>query len=167
MTAEPASGPQIVTSMRTHPKVLVVPAFWGLVVIVAFAAALKYVPAGWAGGHARLALTGVAVLALLIWCVLPILRWMTSTFTVTTRELQTRRGLLYRRSRDLPISSISEVTCEQGILDRIFRCGTLIVAEPATVDGVRFPDIPHVKHVRETIAQLRAGDARPDTSFLP
>lgn len=163
---------------RTHPKILFQPLALGALIIVAQVAAVIWVrfDTGVAGidDWGQFVLQGALVVLLIGVSVIPFLRWRFSTFTVTTRAVTERWGVLYRRSRELPLNRIVSVTTDQGILDRIFRCGTLIFHDasvgqalsgpvnPLTARhggenniGVRFYDIPNIQQVRALIEQAR------------
>src|ERR1019366_2900753 len=86
--------------------------------------------------------------------VIPFLRWMTSTYTVTNRRLITRHGIVTRTGRDIPLFRINDVAYEMGLLDRLLGCGTLIVSDATERGGVVLPDIPHVQQVQLLISNL-------------
>ena len=65
------------------------------------------------------------------WCLVPLLRWRTTTYTITNRRLITRSGILSKQGKDLPLNRINEVGTEQSLTDRLFRCGSLNVQTAA------------------------------------
>ena len=96
----------------------------------------------------------VAVLVVIVWVVIPFLRWMTSTYTVTNRRLITRHGILTRTGRDIPLFRINDVAYEKGLLDRLLGCGTLIISDATERAGVVLPNIPNVERVHLQISEL-------------
>jgi uncharacterized membrane protein YdbT with pleckstrin-like domain len=76
----------------------------------------------------------------------PFLSWLTTHFVVTDRRVMFRGGLLSRSGIDIPLARIVHVEFSHGIVDRILRCGTLII-ESAAQDPWEFYDIPHVEQV--------------------
>lgn len=145
--------------LRTHPKVLVPPILILVVLIVVASAITVKAPEDVYGINVAIVCWSIAGVISLITVLPSIITWRFTTFTVTSRAVRTRSGLVARKSRDLPINRISEVSTEQGILDRAFGCGTLIIADPATVDGVRFDDIPDVEHIKQLLDDLISGNA--------
>jgi uncharacterized membrane protein YdbT with pleckstrin-like domain len=97
----------------------------------------------------------VIVAVLLIWFVLrPFLEWLTASYTITDRRLITRSGILARKGHDIPLSRISDVAYELGIVDRMLGCGTLIISDASTHGRVLLHDIPRVEETQRQLNQL-------------
>jgi uncharacterized membrane protein YdbT with pleckstrin-like domain len=146
----------VVATMRTHVKALLLPAVWLIVV----AAVAGYV-SSFTSGNARplqLALVWGVVLVVLARLVgKPFLRWLTTTYTLTSRRLITREGILNRRGHDIPLLRISDVAYEHGLVDRVLGCGTLLVSDASERGTVRLHDIPHVEQVHLQLSDLLYG----------
>ena len=56
----------------------------------------------------------LAVGVLVVWSVKPFLEWLTATYTITTKRLITREGLIARRGHDIPLLRISDVAYDRG-----------------------------------------------------
>lgn len=143
-------GENVVVSTRTHPKVLLLPLL-GLVVCLAVAVFVQV-----ATGSRILHLV-VWVLALIgaIWVfVRPLLGWLGATYTVTNRRLITRSGVVTRRGHDIPLTRISDVAYEFGLVDRMLGCGTLRISDASTDGEVTLRDIPHVEEVQRELNAL-------------
>jgi membrane protein YdbS with pleckstrin-like domain len=141
----------VVLSVRSHGKVLVGPVAVLVLVMAAVITAATLRPAN---TIVSLAVAVVAVLVVIVWVVIPFLRWMTSTYTVTNRRLITRHGILTRTGRDIPLFRINDVAYEKGLLDRLLGCGTLIISDATERAGVVLPDIPNVERVHLQISDL-------------
>jgi membrane protein YdbS with pleckstrin-like domain len=144
-------GEYVVLSVRGHGKALIWPVVVFIVVMGFGITALMLKP------NDTIVASGVAVVALPLLVVLslvPFLRWMTSTYTVTNRRLITRQGILSRTGRDIPLFRINDVAYEKGLLDRLLGCGTLIISDATEKAGVVLPDIPHVEQVQLQISEL-------------
>lgn len=151
----------VVVSTRTHVKALIVPAV--VLILLAAVAGFASTFASGAGGAEPFLLAliwGVAALLALVWVVRPFLAWLTTTYTVTDQRLITRTGILTRRGHDIPITRISDVAYERGLVDRMLGCGTLLVAV-ASEQRVELHDIPQVEHVHLRIQDLLTDG--PDT----
>lgn len=61
-----------------------------------------------------------------------------------------REGVLNRTGIDIPLSRINSVQFRHGLLDRVFRCGTLVI-ESASDEPITFDDIPRVEQVHTYI----------------
>jgi uncharacterized membrane protein YdbT with pleckstrin-like domain len=147
------AGEHVVVSTRTHGKVLLVPAVL-LVVVAATAGFATSYPT--VVDHAVLlaVVWGLALLVVVWRSVLPFLRWLTTTFTLTDRRLITRNGILSRSGRDIPLARVNDVAYEHGIVDRMLGCGTLVVSDASERGQVRLPDIPHVEEVHLQLSDL-------------
>lgn len=143
-------GERVVVSTRTHPKALILPVL-ALVVLLAIGVAAQV---GVDSGVFHL-VVWVLVLVGAVWLVVrPFLEWVSATYTVTDRRLITRRGVVTRRGHDIPLSRISDVEYEMGIIDRMLGCGTLKISDASTDGEVTLPDIPHVEDVQRRINDL-------------
>jgi membrane protein YdbS with pleckstrin-like domain len=146
-----SDGEHVVLSVRSHGKVLIGPVAWLIFVVAGVVAALTLRP-----DNSILALVAavVALPLLVLWSLIPFLRWVTSTYTVTNRRLITRHGILTRTGRDIPLFRINDVAYEKGLLDRLLGCGTLIISDATEKAGVVLPDIPDVEQVHLQISDL-------------
>lgn len=141
-----------VTSMRTHAKVLIIPALVLILLAALLGFAIAFIPPDlqpWASYAA------VAVFVILfVWLVLlPFLRWVTSTYTITDRRIITRKGIINKVGHDLPLRRINNVNYERSLTDRMLGCGTLIL-ETAAGQPLVLPDVPQVERVHVIITEL-------------
>jgi membrane protein YdbS with pleckstrin-like domain len=141
---------------RTHAKALVGPAAAFVVVAAGVGAGAALIPSA-----ARpLGQAAIVVLGLLLavwWCLLPLLRWRTTTYTLTNRRLVTRSGILTKVSMDLPLARVNDVASERSLLDRVFGCGTLNVQTAAEAGTISLVDVPEVEQVHQTMTELLFG----------
>jgi uncharacterized membrane protein YdbT with pleckstrin-like domain len=150
-------GESVVVDTRTHPKALIVP---GVVLVVTLALAI-FLDRLVDNGVASLLVWILALVVFLWWVVRPFLDWMTSTYTITTRRLITREGLVARRGHDIPLMRISDVAYDMGIIDRMLGCGTLVISDASTHGSVRLHDIPQVEEVQRQLTELLGSGAGP------
>jgi len=143
-------GESVVISTRTHPKALLLPVL-ALVVLLALGVAVQVLV-----DQPVVTLVGWVLVALGVvsYVVRPVLVWATASYTFTNRRLITRTGVLTRRGHDIPLTRISDVASELGLVDRMLGCGTLIISDASTHGSVRLPDIPHVEDTQRRLNQL-------------
>ncbi|WP_110241709.1 PH domain-containing protein [Nocardioides gilvus] len=149
-------GERVVVSTRTHPKALAVP----LLVLVIGGLLLTFIGM-WATGLSNDGLaTGigvvcgvVSVLVLVRYVLIPFVAWLTTTYTFTNRRFIKRSGFISKEGRTIPLNRISGVDFEMGVVDRIFRCGTLVVSDASAEGRVELNDIPRVEHVQLLVAE--------------
>lgn len=158
----------VVTESRTHVKVLIVPFLIALAIMLVggyFAGAI-----GDSGGGTPRLIGLVVLVVLFIWgTVLPFLRWLTWTYTLTNRRLIEQKGILTRSGRIIPLARINDVAYEKGIIDRMLRCGTLIIHDASQQTGLRLHDISRIEGFHREITRLvlssHAPEARRDEQF--
>jgi uncharacterized membrane protein YdbT with pleckstrin-like domain len=155
---------KVVLAMHEHWKHLAgtllvcVAALVGLVLLLAVAPASGFF--AWLDSAAWAAFAVV----LLIFGVWPVLAWWMRTYTLTDERLATREGVISRRGKDIPLDRINDVAFEQGLVDRIFSCGTLKVSAASEEGTVALKDIPDIHQVslkmNELVRQQRRREHR-------
>src|SRR5919199_647038 len=106
---------EIVYDLRPHWWTLVGPVLLTVVVTAAAAAGFVYLPSGGFQQSGRLALGGVVLLCLLLVVLPRYLRRVTTHFVLTTDRLIFRSGVLAKRSREIPLERLNDVTFSQSI----------------------------------------------------
>jgi uncharacterized membrane protein YdbT with pleckstrin-like domain len=144
---------QPVLLIHPHWKTLIRP-FLLAAIVVAAALVAEAFPSGKNATAIRLAIAVVAILALMLWLTVPVLRWRTTTYELTTRRLRVREGIVTRRGRDIPLVRINDVSFEKGLLDRLLGAGRLVVESAGEHGQILLNDIPHVEQVQGTLFRL-------------
>ncbi|MGY2129953.1 PH domain-containing protein [Blastococcus sp. SYSU DS0617] len=151
-----------------HPHWVTV--FWPVVRFLLIVGATSFgaamIPDGRQQGIYRLMLLAVAVLLLLVTVVVPLARWRTTHYVVTTHRLLFREGILARRGRDLGLGRITDVSYTQTLWERLISSGTVTI-ETAGDGGAtvlhRIPDSDGVQqllnHMIEEDADRRAQES--------
>ncbi len=155
----PKAGPladdeRSVLLVHPHWKTILRPLFLLVLTVAAAVALLVVIPSGSAAGWERLAVGVVAVIILLGWVLVPVLRWRTTTYELTTRRFRMREGIVARKGRDIPLTRINDVSFEHGPIDRLLGSGRLVVESAGEHGQLRLNEIPHVEQVQATLYQL-------------
>src|SRR4051794_11633456 len=154
-------GEHVEIQVRTHAKALVLPA---LALIVLGAG----VGVGAAAVPAKASPTGqyvVIILGLVLaiwWCLVPFLRWRSTTYTITNRRLIVRTGILNKTGKDLPLIRINDVSYQRSLSDRILGCGTLNIQTAADNGTITLHDVPDVERVHVIMSELLFGEVHGD-----
>ena len=149
-----SEGEHFVLRLHPHWKTVLRPLFLLVVIIVVAVVLVVILPSGHNLALARLAIGVVALVAVIAWCAVPLLRWRTTTYELTTRRLRLRSGILSRQGRDFPLIRISDVSFSHGIIDRLFGCGRLVVESAGEHGQLVLTEIPDVEQVQATLFQL-------------
>jgi uncharacterized membrane protein YdbT with pleckstrin-like domain len=110
-----------------------------------------------AGEHRAPLRAGIALLALLVVlraCVVPFLRWVTTTLTVTDRRVSTRQGVLRSRTRDVSLWRVADVVVERTLAQRLIGSGTLLLDTTGERGGLVVRDVPGVTAVAAELNDL-------------
>lgn len=153
-TAGFAEGEHLVLRLHPHWKTVLRPLLILAIVTVGLLFLLLLVPAARDSAVARLGLAAIALVVVLFFVAVPLLRWRTTSYELTNRRLRLRFGILTRTGRDFPLIRISDVSFEQGLLDRLLGCGRLVVESPGEHGQLVLTEIPRVQAVQATLFQL-------------
>jgi len=145
-------------ALETHPhwKTLVLPVFELLAVLglVGFLVAVV------GDRVAQYLSVGTGFILVVVFFVVPFLRWRTTLFVVTNKRVVVRTGVLSRTGRDIPLTRVNDVTFTHNLLERILGCGTLVVESAGERGQVQMNEVPHVEQVQRTLYELVEKAAR-------
>jgi uncharacterized membrane protein YdbT with pleckstrin-like domain len=141
-----------------HPSWRSILGFWlkGLLLVVlagALAALVTRiaddeVQAGW------VAVAAVVILAVVL--VAGTLKRLATTYTISTRRLVIRRGILSRAEQHSRIDRIQNVTTQQSVLERLLRVGTVEFDTAAGEDDeLKFTGVAEPHHVVDAVRQAQ------------
>ncbi|NLE82819.1 MAG: PH domain-containing protein [Rhodococcus sp.] len=144
-----AEDEELLLHCHPHWKMLIGPA-----VVFIVSSAVAGFALGFAGTKlSDTPLTVATIVIVVVWVTVvawrslgPFLRWQSTHFIVTDRRVLAREGMVTHTGIDIPMGRISNVQFRHGLLDRVVRTGTLVIASAAD-DPLEFDDIPRVARV--------------------
>lgn len=146
----------IVAQLRPHARVLVFP----VIALLAIVGATAYLGGSFREPWLNLAvLAGGAVLAVLLFLV-PLLSWLSRSYTITTRRIVLRAGLLVRTRQELLHSRGYDVTVRQNGLQQLFRSGDVLI-NTGLEQPVVLRDIPAAALVQSALHELMERSLNP------
>jgi uncharacterized membrane protein YdbT with pleckstrin-like domain len=156
MTSDPTltEDEHLVLLLHPHLKTLIRPFAVAVLVIVIALIAEVLIPPNSAAAVERLVVAAVAILAVMLWLIVPVLRWRTTTYELTTRRMRVRSGIVTRHGRDIPLARINDVSFEKGLLDRLLGSGRLVVESAGEHGQILLDDIPRVEFTQATLFRL-------------
>jgi uncharacterized membrane protein YdbT with pleckstrin-like domain len=155
-----APNERVVIHKHPHWKMLFFPVIFFLVVVGAGAYLASLVSEQSWHVAAWLAIGGVALVLVAWLAVIPLIRWRTTHFVVTTQRVLVREGVLSRSGIDIPMTRINSVQFRHSFFQRLLGCGTLVV-ESASDEPLEFDDIPQVERVHSTLYQELHAEGEP------
>jgi len=97
-------------------------------------------------------IAGILALALAsIWTIVRYLKWMTTSFVITSHRLIFRTGVLAKSGVEIPLERVNNVNFNQSIFERMLGAGDLLIESGGEDGQSRFSDIKHPDEVQRMI----------------
>lgn len=157
-------GERRVLILHPHWKTIIGPILVLAIVVVAAAIAIALIPFGSSAVIGRTVIAAVALVVAAIWSGIPVLRWRTTSYELTTRRLRMREGILARSGRDIPLNRVNDVSFSHGLIDRMLGCGRLVVESAGEHGQLVLTEIPQVERVQGTLYQLVEEEQQRDNA---
>jgi uncharacterized membrane protein YdbT with pleckstrin-like domain len=154
-----AEDEEVVRHLHPHWLTLFWPVVRFLVIVGAASFGVALIPAGQQQGVYRMAILAVAVLLLLFTVLVPVLRWRTTHYVITTHRLLFREGILARRGRDLGLSRITDVSYTQSLWERVINSGTVTIESAGDSGATVLRQIPDSDGVQQLLNHMVEEDA--------
>ncbi len=138
----------VVARLRPHPRAL----FWPCVLLVIVAGGFGYFTGlreAWQVIVVCVAAVALVVLGFLV----PLLRYLSVGYTITTRRIAVRSGILVRSRQELLLSRAHDVSLRRTALQAMFRTGDVRVGT-AIDRPLVLHDVPAAALVQETLHDL-------------
>lgn len=145
-----AEDERVVLDLRQHWKALIVPVFAFIAICAAAGVLIGLIDED----IATYVILGVAALGIVVLSIYPFLTWYFTHFVVTDRRVMMRSGILARKGRDVPLSRVNDTNFEHSVLERMLRCGSLVISSAGELGQVTLHDVPHVQQVQRKINEL-------------
>ncbi|NNC13050.1 PH domain-containing protein [Planctomonas sp. JC2975] len=146
---------RVVARLHQHAYRMLGPSL-ALIVICGVAGYYGSVFGGWVGVVIWIAALLLAIFAFL----LPLSSWLSTRYTVTTRRLVMRTGLLTRERRELLHSRGYTVTVRASWLQSAFRSGSIRIGGMDQKTVVQLRAVPRVRAVTEALHDLMENSER-------
>jgi uncharacterized membrane protein YdbT with pleckstrin-like domain len=154
-----ADDEEVVRHLHPHWTTIFWPVVWFLLIVggASFGAALGL--GGSRQGLVRLLILALALILLVVFVVVPLLRWRTTHYVITTHRLLFREGILARRGRDIGLSRITDVSYSQTLWERIINSGTVTIESAGESGGTVLRRIPDSDGVQQLLNHMIEEDA--------
>ena len=100
----------------------------------------------WLVAGSALAVAGVW----LGYCLPRLLKWQGTRYTLTSRRIISRSGILHRQDQQVNLASVRNLTVHESVLQRLVRSGNISL-ETGYQGVVTFQDVPEVARFRDFI----------------
>lgn len=123
MTGDNRVPERAIARLRPHARALVLPSISLAVLVGAATFGAFALDELWQS----LAVLLAGVIAICVLWVLPLLRWLSSQYLITTRRVVLRSGLFVRTRQEVLLSRSYDVTVRQAGLQSAFRSGDVLI----------------------------------------
>jgi uncharacterized membrane protein YdbT with pleckstrin-like domain len=154
-----AEDEEVVRHLHPHWLTLFWPVVRFLVIVGGASFGMAVIPVGRQQGVLRLLILAVALVLLLTVVLVPVLRWRTTHYVITTHRLLFREGIMARRGRDIGLSRITDVSYRQSLWDRIINSGTLTIESAGESGSTVLRQIPDSEGVQQLLNLMIEEDA--------
>ncbi|MEZ5236317.1 MAG: PH domain-containing protein [Acidimicrobiia bacterium] len=119
------------------------PHWWALIdgIAALVGATIFGVLALWAGNGALGLLAAVVLVVALLFFATRYIRWVTTTFAVTSERVIFHRGFVARRNTQMPLEKINTVDFHQTVFERVIGAGDLVIESGSEAGIETFSDI--------------------------
>lgn len=160
----------VIARLRPHGRVLVGP----VVLVVALAGLVPFLVPQFSEPWALALVYALAAVLLIAGVILPVVAWLSSSYTITTRRVIVRRGVFVRTRKELLHSRGTEVNLRASGLQPLFGSGDVLL-DAGVGHPVALEDVPRAALVQSALVELMADSRNPvadwrrprDTGELP
>lgn len=153
------SGERVELTMRPHWREVFASVLVGLLLLAVLIYVAWLTPNDTTGNWIQWIVVGIGVIIAVFLVVMPILRWLTTHYVVTTHRVLVRRGVVTKTGKDITLSKITDVSFERTLLDRLTGSGTLRIESAGDSPDETFRAIPRSDRVQQVINRLIDEDA--------
>ena len=153
------SGERVELNMRPHWREVFASVLIGLLLLAVMIYVAWLTPDDTTGNWIQWIAVAIGVLIAVFLVVMPILRWLTTRYVVTTHRVLVRRGIVTKTGKDITLSKVTDVSFERTLLDRLTGSGTLRIESAGDSPDETFRAIPRSDRVQQVINRLIDEDA--------
>ncbi len=159
-----ADGERVVRSLHPHPLTVLGPVSLGVVLAALGVVVSVVTPDDSTGNLIQVIAIAMVCLLALPLVLVPILRWRTTHYVITSHRVMVRRGILSKSGKDVTLSKITNVSFHQSLLDRIIRSGSLTIESAGESADELVRNIPRSDEVQQLINRLVDEDSQRRTA---
>ena len=146
----------VVARLRPHARAL----FWPTIALLALVAATAYFAGSFPEDWQNWTVLGASAVLVLLLFFAPLLAWLGRSYTITTRRIVLRHGLLVRTRQELLHSRGYDVTVRQNGLQQVFRSGDVLI-NTGLDHPIVLRDIPAADLVQSALHELMERSLNP------
>jgi len=142
----------VVREFRPHWRLLFFPFLWTVLLAVAIVLTWRVAPDvavfDWI-------VTGLAVILMIRFGIYPFISWWFTHYILTNHRLIRRAGVIARAGKEIPLENVNDLSFSQNPLERVLRCGDLLIESAGEQGQERFTDIPDPEAFQSLVYKVR------------
>jgi len=150
---------RVVKHLHPHWITLVVPVLIFLVDVGLGTFLATIVPDGSAKTPLRAVIGIVALVVLIWWVIVPLIRWRCTHYVVTTHRVLIRTGVLKQQDIEIQLRRLNDVRSVRTLADRLIGAGTLTLESAGEHGQETLHNVPKADQVQNLINRLSEEDA--------
>jgi uncharacterized membrane protein YdbT with pleckstrin-like domain len=154
-----ADDEEVVDHLHPHWLTIFWPVVRFLLIVGAASFGMAAIPAGSQQGLVRMGIFALAAVLLVVFVLVPLLRWRTTHYVITTHRLLFREGIVSRSGRDIGLARITDVSYKQSLWERIINSGTLTIESAGEGGATVLRRIPDSERVQQLLNHMVEEDA--------
>jgi uncharacterized membrane protein YdbT with pleckstrin-like domain len=144
-----ASAERVVARLHPHARRL----FWPVILLIAVCGATGYFAGSFPESWQNIAVLIAAAAVVFLGCFLPLLFWLTTRYTITSRRVILRRGFFVRLKQEVLHSRGYDVTVRTSWLQAVSRSGDVLI-DTGQGRPLVLADVPSASLVQQTLHDL-------------
>lgn len=149
------SDERVVMHLHPHWKAMVRPVAILIVILAAIGATWIWVD----NTIVLLIVAALGVVAFVMFCLWPFMKWRTTHYVFTTERIIMREGVFSRDGRDIPLDRVNDVSFHHSFFERLLGTGVLVIESAGEHGQVTLNEIPHVEKVQSQLYALVDDDS--------
>lgn len=145
-----APGEAIHFETRPHWRGLLAPGFVTIATVFAASALFFWI----SNSFIRIVIGIGFIIVLILWAIVPFLRWLTTDYVFTDRRIIVRSGVISRQGRDMPLAKVNNISFSVSLLGRILNYGRLDIQSAGENDGLIIEDVPDVEEIQRNVYEF-------------
>jgi len=149
-----AEGERVEKNLHPHWLTVAGPVLLGAALAVGCLWAAAATPDDRTGNLVQWVVVAVAVATAIPLVVVPLLRWRTTHYVITSHRVMVRKGILNKMGKDITLSKITDVSFRQTLFDRVVNAGSLNIESAGDSPDEMLRFIPDSNDVQQLINRL-------------
>lgn len=154
-----AQDERVVRHLHPHWLTVFLPSVLFILIVGIASFVLAVIPDGGGRDIWRIVVIALALLALVVFVLVPFLKWRTTHYVITSHRVILRTGVVNRHGKDIGLARITDVSFTQSLWDRVIRAGTLTIESAGEGPPQVLKNIPDSDETQQLLNHLVEEDS--------